>query len=51
VPPAPGKNGTRGDQYCRILIQIPPELTDAEKQQLAALDKAHNFNPRKDAGW
>jgi DnaJ-class molecular chaperone len=51
VPPAPGKNGTRGDQYCRILIQIPPELTDAEKQQPAALDKAHNFNPRKDAGW
>lgn len=45
------KDGARGNQYCRILIQLPSDLTEAEKQQIAALEKAHAFNPRKDAGW
>jgi DnaJ-class molecular chaperone len=45
------RDGTRGDQYCRILIQLPTDLTDAEKGQLAAMEKAHDFNPRKEVGW
>jgi DnaJ-class molecular chaperone len=45
------KGGERGHQYCRILIQLPPELTPEEKEQLAAMDKAHSFAPRKEAGW
>jgi DnaJ-class molecular chaperone len=45
------KGGERGHQYCRILIQLPPDLSSEEKEQLAAMDKAHTFNARKDAGW
>ena len=47
----PQRDGTRGDQHCRIIIQLPPELTDDEKIQLAAMDKAHAFEPLKNAGW
>ena len=47
----PQRDGARGDQFCRILIQIPADLTDEEKQQLAALDKAHSLQPRKDVNW
>jgi len=47
----PQRDGTRGDQFCRISIQIPAGLTAEQKAQLAALDKAHAFNPRKDLGW
>jgi curved DNA-binding protein len=45
------KGGERGHQYCRILVQLPPDLTAEEKEQLTAMDKAHNFNARKDVGW
>jgi DnaJ-class molecular chaperone len=48
---APMASGGRGDQYCRILIQIPADLTDAEKQQIAQIEKAHNFNPRNGVKW
>ena len=41
----------KGDQFCRVLIQIPADLTDPEKEQIAAMDKAHAFNPRKDVSW
>jgi DnaJ-class molecular chaperone len=47
----PKRDGTRGDQYCRVLIQLPTDLTEAEKAQLAAIDQARGFNPRKDLGW
>ena len=47
----PQRDGTRGDQFCRILIQLPPELTEEEKKQLIALDTSHSFNPRRDTGW
>jgi DnaJ-class molecular chaperone len=46
--PASQSDGKRGDQYCRILIQLPTDLTDAEKQQLVAMEQSHSFNPRKD---
>ena len=46
-----GGAAARGDQFCRILIQIPSDLTDAEKEQLSAMEKAHSFNPRKDTNW
>ena len=45
------KDGTRGDQYCRIQIQVPSDLTDDEKKQLTEMEKAHAFNPRKDVKW
>lgn len=47
----PQRDGTRGDQFCRILIQLPPKLTDEQKKQLAAMDKAHAFEPRANVGW
>jgi DnaJ-class molecular chaperone len=47
----PVKSGTRGDQFCRILVQVPPDLTPAEKEQLAAMEKAHGFSARKDVRW
>jgi len=47
----PVKGGPRGDQFCRILVQIPADLTPAEKEQLTAIEKAHAFNPRKDVRW
>jgi DnaJ-class molecular chaperone len=47
----PQRDGARGDQFCKISIQLPPELTADEKTQLAAIDKAHDFKPRKDVGW
>ncbi len=47
----PQRDGTRGDQFCRILIQLPPDLTDADKLALSELDKRTQFNPRKDVGW
>jgi DnaJ-class molecular chaperone len=45
------KDGSRGDQYCRILVQVPADLSEAEKAQLAAMEKAHGFNARRDAKW
>jgi len=45
------KDGSAGNQYCRLLIQLTPDLTEEQKQQIAALEKAHPFNPRQDAGW
>jgi curved DNA-binding protein len=45
------KDGTAGDQYCRILIQLPPDLTENERQQVATVEKAHPFSPRKDVKW
>lgn len=47
----PQRDGTRGDQYVRVLVQLPPGLTEEEKGQLAAMDKAHGFEPRKNVGW
>lgn len=48
---APGKDGVRGDQFCRVSIQLPADLTDEERAQLEAIDRKHSFNPRRDAGW
>ena len=48
---SPARRSAGGDQYCRIVIQLPPGLTEAEKQQLAVMDQGHGFNPRKDVGW
>jgi DnaJ-class molecular chaperone len=47
----PQRDGTRGDQYVRVLVQLPAGLSDEEKAQLAAMDKAHGFEPRKSVGW
>lgn len=45
------RDGNRGDQYCRIVIQVPPDLTAEEKAQLLEMEKAHQFNARKNVGW
>ncbi|HEY4330774.1 MAG TPA: J domain-containing protein, partial [Phycisphaerae bacterium] len=45
------REGGRGSQFCRIVIQIPADLSEEEKQQLTAMEKAHAFNPRKDVKW
>jgi DnaJ-class molecular chaperone len=45
------RDGSRGDQYCRILILLPTGLSDDEKKQLTDIEKQHAFNPRQDAGW
>lgn len=47
----PQRDGVRGDQFCRILIQLPADLTEAEKGQLVELEKKHEFNPRQNTGW
>ncbi len=45
------KDGTRGDQYCRILIKLPPDLTPDEAAKLKEIDAKHRFNPRQDVAW
>ncbi len=45
------RDGSRGDQYCRILVLLPTGLSDDEKKQLADIEKQHPFNPRQDTGW
>lgn len=45
----PQKDGSRGDQYCRLMVQIPGGLTDEEKKQLAAISDTHAEDPRKNA--
>ncbi|NNM88719.1 MAG: DnaJ domain-containing protein [Phycisphaerae bacterium] len=47
----PTRNGPAGDQLCRIVIQLPEELTEAEKQYLQQMDQAHHFNPRAKTAW
>ncbi|HVS71492.1 MAG TPA: DnaJ C-terminal domain-containing protein [Phycisphaerae bacterium] len=47
----PQRDGSRGDQFVRILIQLPPDLSPDEKAQLAAIDKSHNFDPRRGLPW
>ena len=45
------RDGSRGDEYCRILIQLPPYLAADEKAQLTAWETKHPFNPRAKAAW
>ena len=47
----PLAGGGRGDQFCRILIQVPSDLSDAEKQQITQIEKGHSYNPRKAVKW
>ncbi|MCL2640373.1 MAG: hypothetical protein FWD53_05975, partial [Phycisphaerales bacterium] len=45
------KDGGGGDQYCRILVQVPPDLTEAEKEQLRAMESSRSFDPRSNVAW
>jgi DnaJ-class molecular chaperone len=45
------KDGSKGDQYCRLVIQIPTDFSDDEKKQLADVEAKHNPNPRATTGW
>ena len=46
-----GRGVLGGDQYCRILIQMPSELTEVEKEQLKAMESSRGFNPRANVAW
>lgn len=43
----PQKDGSRGDQYCRLMVQVPSNLTDEERKQLTAISEKHAEDPRK----
>ena len=47
----PGRTGPVGDQLCRIIIQLPDQLTDAEKEHLQQIDQSHQFEPRAKTAW
>ncbi len=47
----PRRDGTKGDQLCRILVVLPDGLTDSEKAALAEIDKAHHFDARSAVPW
>jgi DnaJ-class molecular chaperone len=42
-----GKTGKRGDQIVTVRIEIPPNLTDKEKELYRELGKIRKFNPRE----
>ena len=46
-----GRDGTKGDQLCRVLVVLPDSLTDSEKAALAEMDKAHHFDARHTVPW
>jgi curved DNA-binding protein len=41
-----GAGAKRGDQFVRVMIQVPPKLSDREKQLMEELAEASSFNPR-----
>lgn len=43
----PGAGGTRGDLYAVLGIQMPTEVTSAERELWQQLASKSNFNPRK----
>jgi curved DNA-binding protein len=40
-----------GDLFAEILILLPADLSDAERQQLADVANAHPQNPRAELRW
>jgi molecular chaperone DnaJ len=49
-PPVLGKNPARhrGDIHYRFVIEVPKDLTDAQRQAVEELSKVMNGNPRED---
>jgi DnaJ-class molecular chaperone len=47
----PRRDGTKGDQLCRILVVLPESLTESEKTALAEMDKSHHFDARGTVPW
>lgn len=45
------RDGTRGDQYCRLMVMVPTDLSEEEKGALAEMEKRHGFSARANAGW
>jgi len=45
------RDGSRGDEYCRILIQLAPDLDAEAKAQLTAWETKHAFNARANVAW
>ena len=43
----PMGNGTRGDLYAMVSIQVPPQLTTEQKNLWEQLAAKSRFNPRK----
>ncbi|MGH8619740.1 MAG: DnaJ C-terminal domain-containing protein [Burkholderiales bacterium] len=42
----PKRDGHSGDQYCTLLIVVPPALSPRERELYEELQKASDFNPR-----
>jgi len=42
----PHRDGSRGDQFVTVLIQLPPNLTPEEREFLKRIELNHRFNPR-----
>jgi len=45
------KNGTPGDLLAEILIVLPKQLSDADRQAIRQIDEKYVQNPRKDLRW
>jgi len=43
------RDGSRGDQFCRILIHLPPVLTPEKETEILAATPA--YNPRENLNW
>jgi curved DNA-binding protein len=42
-----GSDKRRGDQLVRVMIKVPKDMSDAERDLMRQLSEASNFNPRK----
>mgnify|MGYP001206621820 CR=1 FL=1 len=41
-----GGRGQRGDQLVRLMVQVPPEVTDEQRELWEKLAASSDFNPR-----
>jgi DnaJ-class molecular chaperone len=45
------KNGVAGDLFAEILIVLPKQLNDADRQAIRQIDQHYTQNPRADLRW
>jgi curved DNA-binding protein len=44
-----GRDGERGDLYVVVNVQLPPQLSDEERELWEKLGRVSRFNPRQPA--
>lgn len=44
-------NGTPGDLFAEIQVELPPQLSEEERQQLAEISNRHPQQPRAELRW